>query len=483
MLAPPITLAHVLNAEESGSALRIPISLKVHDQTVSTTALIDSGAEGQFIDSKFIIRNRIPTHPLTKPIPVLNVDGTPNQNGTITHYAWRFLKLGPKHCAAKLLVTSLGKESLILGLPWLKRHNPTIDWQAHTVTIKRTSTATTLAQQAGETATDNKPVTRIPAVYSRFNTLFEKKAASRLPEHRPYDHAINLKPDFLPKDCKTYPLTPKENIATMEFINENLEKGYIRPSKSPMASPFFFVGKKDSTLRPCQDYRHVNEGTIKDAYPFPLIPDLMDKLKGAKFFTKLDLRSGYNNVQIKSGDEWKAAFKTSKGLFEPLVMFFGLCNSPATFQRFMDDIFRIEIINGGIVIYMDDILIFAATLEQLRAKTLRVLQVLKDNDLFLKPEKCTFEVQQVEFLGMIVTPNEIHMDPTKLSGIKDWPIPTTIKQLRSFLGFCNFYRRFIPKYSDITHPLHELTRANVKWQWTPERNQAFEQGAEQSAQR
>lgn len=308
MLAPPITLAHVLNAEESESALRIPISLKVHDQTVSTTALIDSGAEGQFIDSRFTIRNHIPTHPLTKPIPVLNVDGTPNQNGTITHYAWRFLKLGPKYCAAKLLITSLGKESLILGLPWLKWHNPTIDWQAHTVTIKRTSTATTLAQQAGETATDNKPVTRIPAVYSRFTTLFEKKAASRLPEHRPYDHAINLKPDFLPKDCKTYPLTPKENIATMEFINENLEKGYIRPSKSPMASPFFFVGKKDSTLRPCQDYRHVNEGTIKDAYPFPLIPDLMDKLKGVKFFTKLDLRLGYNNVRIKPGDEWKAAF-------------------------------------------------------------------------------------------------------------------------------------------------------------------------------
>ena len=446
--------------------------MQVHDQTVSTKALIDSGADGQFINTKFAIKHRIPMTPLPRPIPVLNVDGTPNHQGIITHFTWRWIQMGSKQFTCRFLVTSLGKEDIILGLPWLKRYNPSIDWQNKTLTIQKTNMATSIAQQVNKPKGDPKEL--VPQEYHSFLQLFEKGAASRLPEHRPYDHAINLKPDFRPRDCKAYPLTPKEEEATKEFLEENLAKGYIRPSKSPMASPFFFVDKKDSSLRPCQDYRYVNEGTIKDAYPFPLISDLMDKLKGAKYFTKLDLRSGYNNVRIKPGDEWKAAFKTSKGLFEPLVMFFGLCNSPATFQRFMDDIFRIEIVDGGIVIYMDDILIFASTLPELREKTFKVLQILKDNDLYLKPEKCTFEVQQVEFLGMIVTPNQIHMDPAKLSGIQTWPAPTTVKQLRSFLGFCNFYRRFIPQYSDITNPLHELTRANESWKWTPERQQAFD---------
>ena len=154
-----------------------------------------------------------------------------------------------------------------------------------------------------------------------------------------------------------------------EFIDENLAKGYIRPSKSPMASPFFFVPKKGKgdELRPCQDYRHLNQGTIKDAYPLPLISELLEKLKGAKIFTKMDLRAGYNNVQIKEGDQWKGAFKMTRGLFEPTVMFFGMCNSPATFQAMMNDILSEELVEGWVLVYMDDILIFspdAATHQQ-----------------------------------------------------------------------------------------------------------------------
>ncbi|THH00880.1 hypothetical protein EW145_g7019 [Phellinidium pouzarii] len=199
----------------------------------------------------------------------------------------------------------------------------------------------------------------------------------------------------------------------------------------------------------------------------------MDKLRGAKYFTKLDLRSGYNNIRIKEGDQYKAAFKTIRGLFEPTVMFFGLCNSPATFQMFMNDIFHIIITEEAILIYMDDILIFSDNLEDLRRKTNRVLRVLQDNDLFLKPEKCVFEVQEVEFLGMILRPDNIHMDPVKLAGIQQWPEPHTVKQLRSFLGFCNFYRRFIPNYSSIAYPLNELTRTNEPWKWNELRTNAF----------
>jgi Reverse transcriptase (RNA-dependent DNA polymerase) len=148
-----------------------------------------------------------------------------------------------------------------------------------------------------------------------------------------------MKERFEPKLFKNYNLTPVEQNKLDKFLKENLEKRYIRPSQSPMASPFFFVSKKDGKLQPCQDYRYLNDWTIKNSYPLPLISEIMDKLKGAKYFTKLDVHWKYNNIQIRKGVEWKAAFKTNKKLFKPMVMFFGMCNSPATFQAMMDDIF------------------------------------------------------------------------------------------------------------------------------------------------
>ncbi|KAI5116706.1 hypothetical protein M0805_009207 [Coniferiporia weirii] len=235
-----------------------------------------------------------------------------------------------------------------------------------------------------------------------------------------------------------------------------------------MASPFFFVGKKDNELRACQDYHALNKGTIKNTYPLPLISELMDKLKGAKYFTKLDLRSGYNNIRIKNGDQWKAAFKTPRGLFESTIMFFGLCNSPTTFQAFMDDTFCIVILEDKVLIYMDDIFIFASTLQELHRKTLHVLDICDKNDLYCKPEKCLFTVQEAEFLGMIITLNNINMDPIKLTGISEWPTPKMVKQLRSFMGFCNYYRRFIPNFSQIVYPLNKLTCTNKPWIWTSE---------------
>jgi hypothetical protein len=185
-----------------------------------------------------------------------------------------------------------------------------------------------------------------------------------------------MKDSFVLKSFKTYNLTPQEQTELDKFLKENLEKGYIRPSQSPMASPFFFVDKKDGKLRPCQDYRYLNEHTIKNAYPLALISELLDKLKGASRFTKLDVRWGYNNVRIRDGDQWKAAFKRNRGLFEPTMMFFGLCNSPATFQAMMDDIFG-DIFNECIIIvYMDDIFLFAPDEPTLTKNTKKVLAQL-----------------------------------------------------------------------------------------------------------
>uniref|UniRef100_A0A0W0G416 Reverse transcriptase domain-containing protein n=1 Tax=Moniliophthora roreri TaxID=221103 RepID=A0A0W0G416_MONRR len=199
----------------------------------------------------------------------------------------------------------------------------------------------------------------------------------------------------------------------------------------------------------------------------------MDKLKTAKIFTKLDLRNGYNNIRIKDGDQWKAMFKTPRGLFEPMVMFFGLMNSLATFQAFMNDILKDFINEGWCMVYMDDILIFSDEINIHQLRMRHVLEQLQENDLYLKPKKCEFEVTKMLFLGMVITPGHILMDETKLAGIKDWEVPKTIKGVQSFLGFTNFYRKFIGKYVELVQPLHELTKKDMKFEWTKVRDTAF----------
>ena len=199
----------------------------------------------------------------------------------------------------------------------------------------------------------------MPSHLHEFADIFLKEGFNELPPHHEWDHAIKLVPGARLRDCKVYPLSPGQQRELDTFIEENLTSQWIRPSKSPLASPFFFIQKKDGSLRPVQDYRYLNSITIKNKYPLPLISDLIDKLKNVTIFTMFDVWWGYNNIRIRPGDEWKAAFKTNRGLFEPLVMFFGLMNSPATFQAMMNKIFAEEIQEGHIVIYLNDILIFS----------------------------------------------------------------------------------------------------------------------------
>ena len=296
-----------------------------------------------------------------------------------------------------------------------------------------------------------------------------------MPPSHPYDHPIILDESFTPKIEKIHPLSPDEQKATNDFIEENLKNGKIRPSTSPQASSFFYVGKKDSGLRPCQDYRHMSKHTIKDTYPLPLISDLINKVKDAQLFTKFDIQSRYNNIRIKEGDQWKAAFITSKGLFEPTVMFFRLSNSPTTFQRFMNNSFRDMIAEGWLIIYMDDMLLTSTNKQEDTKQTKRVLQRMKELDLHLKLKKSRFGVKEVDFLGLILRPGEIAMDTAKLSGINDWPTPQKVKDIRSFLGFANYYWRFIGNYSNITCPLINLTKKDKTWNWSPPCQMAFDQ--------
>ena len=201
-------------------------------------------------------------------------------------------------------------------------------------------------------------------------------------------------------------------------------------------------------------------------------------------FTKFDVRWGYNNVRIKEGDEWKAAFLTPEGLFEPTVMFFGLTNSPATFQMMMNTIFRREVAQGWLSVYMDDIAIHTKPKKgesedehQRRHQyyTHIVLDKLQENDLYLKPEKCEFAKEEIEYLGVIIGRNKLCMDPKKLKGVADWQVPTNPTEVRQFLGFTGYYRYFVPNYSKIARPLLDLTKKSQVWSWGREAHQAFEE--------
>ena len=268
-------------------------------------------------------------------------------------------------------------------------------------------------------------------------------------------------------------MNPKETEVCKAFIDEYLKSGKIRKSQSPQASLFFFIQKKDGGLCPCQDYQYLNEHMVKNAYPLPLISTLIDKLKRAKYFSKMDIRWGYNNICIKEGDKWKAAFTTLFGLYEPLVMFFGQCNSLPTFQVFMDSTFRDMIAEGWLIIYMDDILVFAKTLEECQERTKQVLDRMQGKDLHLKLAKCAFDQTEVEYLRLIVKNGEVLMDPTKLKAIKQWEPPKSVQAVRSFIRFCNFYQKFIPNFSALVRQLHNLTKKGVIFQWGKEQDNVF----------
>ncbi len=211
----------------------------------------------------------------------------------------------------------------------------------------------------------------------------------------------------------------------------------------------------------------MNALTVKNHYPLPLIPEIIDKVQDAQLFTKLDVCWGYNNVRIKEGDEWKAAFKTNQGLYEPSVMFFGLMNSPSTFQTMMDTIFHDLILTNEVIVYMDDILIATIDNPLHHCKIIhQVLYWLEEHDLYLKPEKCSFETPEVEYLGVIIGYGKICMDPIKTQGVQMWEAPTNLTEAQGFIGFLNFYRQFIKGFSKLACPLHDLTKKGVTWRWT-----------------
>ena len=271
-----------------------------------------------------------------------------------------------------------------------------------------------------------------------------------------------MKEGFVPRKGKVYLLSREEREEMREFVKEQLRKGYIRLSKSPQTAPVFFVEKKDSKKRMVQDYRYLNEWMVKNNYPLPLISDILENIGSKKLFTKMNLRWGYNNIRIKEGDEWKAAFTMLEGSFELTVMFFGLTNSPATFQVMMNKLLRDFINIGKVAVFIDDVIVGMEMEEGHDELVVEVIKRLEENDLYVKPETCKWKVREVDFLGVVIGPEGIKMEKGKVKGVLEWPTPKCVKDIQKFLGLANYYCRFIEGFATVARPLHDLVKKDKK---------------------
>ncbi|SYW77519.1 uncharacterized protein UHO2_07448 [Ustilago hordei] len=498
--------------------------------------LADTGAGLSIVSDSFISKYQIPT----KPIKTRSIHGVTGHQLSINSSASMQVSIGTHNLGVvEASVADTADYDLILGFTELRRLKPTIQWdtgqlefktqeqdrpprrppeaaRAGDLTMRRPTlhgnefvSAERILRAALEdgpigfmlleeppsslpafgfvpTGADkgvemevevDKVVTAadIPKPYQHLRDVFDEVEADKLPHHTEHDLHLELIEGGKPPQGPLYLKGPKEMSELRRYLDENLEKGFIRPSKSPARSPVLFVPKKDGGLRLCVDYRGLNEITVKNRAPLPLIEEQLFLLRKARIYTKLDLRAAYNLIWIAKGDEWKTAFGTQLGLYEYLVMPFGLANAPAHFQSFINDIFR-DIIGVYVVVYLDDFLIFSDTEEVHVKHVTEVLTRLRSNRLFAKLSKCEFHTKTVEFLGYIIKPTGIEMDPEKVRTVKEWPMPESIHDIQRFLGFANFYRRFIAHFARIAKPLTALVKPIErfkKFELPEEAQQAF----------
>jgi hypothetical protein len=326
------------------------------------------------------------------------------------------------------------------------------------------------------------PATKLPEYLKGELAAWDRSLADKLPKRRP---DVDMKIELERNDDgteKTVPWGPlygmnrEELLVLRKTLTELLDKNFIRVSNSPAAAPVLFARKPGGGVRFCVDYRGLNSITKKDRYPLPLISETLRNISKAKYLTKLDVIAAFNRVRIAEGDEWKTAFRTRYGLFEYLVMPFGLANAPSTFQRYINHTLR-EWLDDFVSAYIDDVLVYTdGSLEDHRQKVKMVVRRLREAGLHLDIDKCEFETQEVKYLGFIIEVGKgIRVDPEKIKAILQWEPPKNVKGVRGFIGFANFYRIFIPDFSDISAPLVSLTKKDVPFRWTDSHQNAFDE--------
>ena len=317
---------------------------------------------------------------------------------------------------------------------------------------------------------------KLPAEYADFADVFSKASSDTLAPHREgVDHKIRLTAPESTLTCNhLYKLSEQELQATKKYIMENLNKGFITPSKdNPFAFPILFVKKSNGGLRMCVDYRRLNEITKKDPYPLPLIDEILPRLLNAKVMTKIDIRQAFHKIRMDPESEHLTTFRTRYGNFQYKVLPFGLTNGPATFQRYINHIFA-DVLDDFLTAYLDDLLIYSGSRKEHTEHVRMVLQRLREAGLQADIRKCEFSTTKTKYLGFIISMNGLAVDPEKIQAINEWAPPSTVKGLQAFLGFCNFYRRFIEGYSRITKPLHQLTRKDTPYDFDAKCQDAFQ---------
>ena len=481
------------------------------------TMLIDSGSTHDFLSSEFVRRHNLKTDTATKELKVTLADGSSRTQPLETAGPVKVVVADFSETQT-FTVLPLARYDAILGMPWLSRHNPTIDFRSKKVQIQE-DTFGARGHEAGEDAEfaeshfisaaqanatirsgdeayiawvsteddapgqDPPPIrdkegthfgSELKALLREFDDLFPDELPDQLPPERTVDHEIKVAEGTAPPSRPAYRLPKPELDELQKQIEELLRRGFLEPSKSPYGAPVFFVKKSDGSLRMVCDWRELNRITIKNKACLPHIEDLFDTVQGSAYFSKLDLLAGYNQIRIQQEDVPKTAINTPFGHYQFRVMGFGLTNAPATFQSLMNSILQ-PYLRQFVVVFLDDILIFSKTLEEHVEHIRTVLTTLRANQLFCKLPKCEFAVEEILFLGHRLTGSSISPDPEKLAAVRDWPTPCTVKDVRQFLGFTNYFRRFIRHYSYISKPLEELTGKYTRFSWTGEAQAAFEE--------
>jgi hypothetical protein len=386
------------------------------------------------------------------------------------------LKIRGVDFVANLIILESKDIDVSPRMDWLSKYQVHIDYAKKSVKLTTPEgkemefvaepvvTANGVANRAKVNQLDASQGSKVPLV-NEFPDVFPEELPG-MPPDRGIEFVIELKPGTATVYKTPYGMATPELAELKEHIKELLEKGFIHPSSTPWGAPVIFVPKKDGTQRFCMDYCALNEVSIKNKYPLPKIDDLFDQLHGACVFSKIDLRSGYHQLKIRECDIPKTAFVSRYGLYEYTVMPFGLTNAPAYFMYPMNKVFM-EYLNKFVMVFIDDILVYSRSEEEHEGHLRLVLQKLREHRLYAKLSKCEFWMKQVAFLGHVISKGGIYVDPSKVPHVLSWNAPTSVSDIRSFLGLAGYYQRFIEGFSKISKPMTKLLEKDKKFGWMP----------------
>jgi hypothetical protein len=489
--------------------------------------LVDCGANNNFVDSGFAKRNSLSLAPSSSSIKVADGHRSLAQ-GTVlrTRCAADTSLPSSFQFASSFEATPLSGCDAILGLPWFNMVKPQFSWdQPNSVYVdiagqpvslrnatpqqleqaeqaaltrrssiirssvvnaiaalespapQRESSVVAPTEEGPQAASRDPEEERImqeaaEQVLSTYSDVFPDKLPSALPPSRGVEHYIELIPGATPTFRRAYRLSIAETKELKVQLDELEKQGFIQRSKSPYGAPVMFVKKKDGTLRLVVDYRMLNNVTIKNRYPLPLTDELFDLVHGARYFSKIDLRTGFYQIKIADNDREKTAFLTRYGSYEFNVLPMGLCNAPATFMHLMNHTFK-DYLDDFIIVFLDDILVFSKTLEDHKKHVALALERLRKSKLYAKKSKCELFKRDVEFLGHRIGAGGLRTLDDKVKAVCDWPALTSVGDVRRFMGLVGYYRKFIKDFSGIALPLTELTKSRVAFTWGPAEQEAF----------